>query len=106
MNTSCECQGEHQSEYWFRDDAKGMEVSQLSNGVILQREWYISGPLAGKTRLNTQPLLTPVRMGDLDLRNRIVMAPLTRMRADNPGSCADRASRPLLRATRLGGLDR
>jgi N-ethylmaleimide reductase len=35
----------------------------------------------------TQPLLTPVRMGDLDLRNRIVMAPLTRMRADN----ADRA---------------
>ena len=31
-----------------------------------------------------QPLLTPVRMGDLDLRNRIVMAPLTRMRADNP----------------------
>jgi N-ethylmaleimide reductase len=35
----------------------------------------------------TQPLPTPVRMGDLDLRNRIVMAPLTRMRADN----ADRA---------------
>lgn len=33
---------------------------------------------------NAQPLLTPVRMGDLDLRNRIVMAPLTRMRADNP----------------------
>ena len=61
-----------------------MEVSQLSNGVILQRERHISGPLAGKTRLLTQPLLTPVRMGDLDLRNRIVMAPLTRMRADNP----------------------
>jgi len=33
---------------------------------------------------NAQPLLTPVRMGDLDLRNRIVMAPLTRMRAANP----------------------
>jgi N-ethylmaleimide reductase len=27
-----------------------------------------------------QPLFTPVRMGDLDLPNRIVMAPLTRMR--------------------------
>src|SRR5258708_25661902 len=27
------------------------------------------------------PLFTPVRMGDLDLPNRIVMAPLTRMRA-------------------------
>src|SRR3984957_20550940 len=32
-----------------------------------------------------QPLLTPVMMGDLALANRIVMAPLTRMRAANPG---------------------
>src|SRR5580693_1797421 len=32
-----------------------------------------------------QPLLTPVSMGDLALPNRIVMAPLTRMRAGNPG---------------------
>ncbi len=32
-----------------------------------------------------QPLFTPVRMGKLELRNRIVMAPLTRMRAANPG---------------------
>jgi N-ethylmaleimide reductase len=31
-----------------------------------------------------QPLFTPVRMGKLELRNRIVMAPLTRMRATNP----------------------
>ncbi|WP_220464968.1 alkene reductase [Granulicella sp. 5B5] len=30
------------------------------------------------------PLFSPVRMGSLELRNRIVMAPLTRMRADNP----------------------
>src|SRR5580658_7501757 len=29
----------------------------------------------------SQPLFTPYRMGDLDLPNRIVMAPLTRMRA-------------------------
>src|SRR5258706_6131932 len=29
----------------------------------------------------TQPLFTPYRMGDLDLSNRIVVAPLTRMRA-------------------------
>ena len=33
----------------------------------------------------SQPLLTPVRMGDLLLPNRIAMAPLTRMRAANPG---------------------
>jgi len=33
---------------------------------------------------NPRPLFTPVRMGSLDLRNRIVMAPLTRMRANNP----------------------
>ncbi|AVR44051.1 alkene reductase [Christiangramia fulva] len=30
-----------------------------------------------------QPLLQPFRMGDLNLRNRVVMAPLTRSRADN-----------------------
>ena len=32
-----------------------------------------------------QPLFTPARMGTLELPNRIVMAPLTRMRAANPG---------------------
>ncbi|MFZ1976160.1 MAG: alkene reductase [Candidatus Acidiferrales bacterium] len=32
----------------------------------------------------TEPLFTSVRMGKLELRNRIVMAPLTRMRASNP----------------------
>ena len=31
--------------------------------------------------MSVQPLFTPVRIGDLDLPNRIVMAPLTRMRA-------------------------
>jgi N-ethylmaleimide reductase len=31
--------------------------------------------------MSAQPLFTPYRMGDLDLPNRIVMAPLTRMRA-------------------------
>jgi N-ethylmaleimide reductase len=31
--------------------------------------------------MSVQPLFTPVRMGDLDLPNRVVMAPLTRMRA-------------------------
>ena len=34
---------------------------------------------------SSQPLLTSVRMGSLELRNRIAMAPLTRMRANNPG---------------------
>src|SRR6202521_1536247 len=31
--------------------------------------------------MSDQPLFTPIRMGDLYLPNRIVMAPLTRMRA-------------------------
>jgi N-ethylmaleimide reductase len=31
--------------------------------------------------MSTEPLFTSYRMGDLDLSNRIVMAPLTRMRA-------------------------
>ena len=34
---------------------------------------------------NTLPLLESCRLGDLELRNRIVMAPLTRTRAANPG---------------------
>jgi N-ethylmaleimide reductase len=33
--------------------------------------------------MSNQPLSTPYRMGDLDLPNRIVMAPLTRMRAQS-----------------------
>ena len=32
----------------------------------------------------TQPLLTPVKLGDYQLKNRVVMAPMTRDRADNP----------------------
>jgi N-ethylmaleimide reductase len=35
--------------------------------------------------MSTQPLFTSYRMGDLDLPNRIVMAPLTRMRAKSHG---------------------
>ena len=31
--------------------------------------------------MSVQPFFAPVRMGELDLPNRIVMAPLTRMRA-------------------------
>ena len=37
------------------------------------------------TEPTRQPLLTPVWMGDLLLPNRIMMAPLTRMRAANSG---------------------
>jgi N-ethylmaleimide reductase len=33
----------------------------------------------------TQELLTPLRLGALDLKNRVVMAPLTRCRCENPG---------------------
>ncbi len=32
---------------------------------------------------SSHPLFTPVRMGSLELRNRILMAPLTRMRASH-----------------------
>src|ERR1700692_2669420 len=38
---------------------------------------------AGVHVMGNQPLFTPYRMGDLDLPNRIVMAPLTRMRAQS-----------------------
>lgn len=35
-----------------------------------------------------QPLLQPYRLGSLDLPNRVVMAPMTRNRGDNPGNVA------------------
>ena len=34
---------------------------------------------------STEMLFTPYTLGDLQLKNRIVMAPLTRTRAENPG---------------------
>lgn len=34
--------------------------------------------------MTTQALLRPVKLGDYELRNRVVMAPMTRDRADNP----------------------
>src|SRR5579863_2363960 len=34
--------------------------------------------------MSNQALLTPIKMGSLELPNRMVMAPLTRMRASNP----------------------
>src|SRR6202042_2206330 len=42
---------------------------------------YPQSICAGVYVMSSQPLFTPYRMGDLDLPNRIVMAPLTRMRA-------------------------
>lgn len=34
--------------------------------------------------MDKQPLLTPVKLGRYELKNRVVMAPMTRDRADNP----------------------
>src|ERR1700745_1877313 len=42
-----------------------------------------AAPIERDHVMSNQPLFTPYRMGDLDLPNRIVMAPLTRMRAQS-----------------------
>jgi N-ethylmaleimide reductase len=52
----------------------------MSRGVFLAEA---GGPKVIQARESLQPLLTPYRMGDLDLPNRIIMAPLTRMRANS-----------------------
>ena len=46
--------------------------------------------------MSTQALLTPIKMGSLELRNRIVVAPLTRVRAANTAYrlCVARSQRP------------
>ena len=45
-------------------------------------------PLSMSTVMSVQPLFTPLRMGDLDLPNRIVMAPLTRYALGRWITCA------------------
>jgi N-ethylmaleimide reductase len=42
----------------------------------------VGDPKMMRARESAQPLLTPYRMGRLDLPNRVIMAPLTRMRAN------------------------
>jgi N-ethylmaleimide reductase len=52
----------------------------MSQGVFLAE---VGGPNVTHARESSEPLLTPFRMGDLDLPNRVIMAPLTRMRANS-----------------------
>jgi len=40
----------------------------------------------------SSPILQPVTIGDLHLKNRIVMAPMTRSRSDEPASCPTTSS--------------
>ncbi|HWO28699.1 MAG TPA: alkene reductase [Candidatus Acidoferrum sp.] len=51
----------------------------MSQGILLAK---VGGPKVAHARESSGPLLTPYRMGDLDLPNRVIMAPLTRMRAN------------------------
>ena len=51
-----------------------------------------------------QPLLDPYVMGDLPLRNRVVMAPLTRTRAVNPGHVPTELMREYYLQRALAGL--
>src|ERR1700733_1260443 len=51
----------------------------MSEGEFLAE---VGGPKVPHARASSSRLLTPYRMGDLDLPNRVIMAPLTRMRAN------------------------
>src|ERR1700688_4634462 len=51
-----------------------------------------------------QPLLDPYMMGDLPLRNRVVMAPLTRTRAANPGHVPTEVMREYYQQRASAGL--
>jgi N-ethylmaleimide reductase len=50
----------------------------MSRGALLTE---VGGPKVTPERESSEPLLTPYRVGDLDLPYRVIMAPLTRMRA-------------------------
>src|SRR6202162_5365201 len=51
-----------------------------------------------------QPLLEPHRLGDLLLPNRVVMAPLTRGRANNPGHVPNELMRQYYEQRATAGL--
>src|SRR5690348_5253096 len=55
-----------------------------------RRQWETTNLVGIPARMPT--LFDPIRLGDLDLPNRVIMAPLTRMRADR----ATRAPTPLM----------
>src|SRR5580704_11664202 len=52
---------------------------EMSEGAFLTE---VDGAEVTHAGEPSEPLLTPYRMGDLDLPNRVIMAPLTRMRAN------------------------
>src|ERR1700692_3147157 len=52
---------------------------EMSQGIFLAE---VGGPKVAHAHESSGPLLTPYRMGDLALPNRVIMAPLTRMRAN------------------------
>ena len=56
------------------------------------------------SRANNRLLLTPLRFGDLSLPNRIVMAPLTRMRAPLPGAVPNALMREYYEQRATAGL--
>lgn len=42
--------GQKQSEYWFDDEAKGLEITQGINGIKQIKTWFVSGVAAGALR--------------------------------------------------------
>src|ERR1700722_7013311 len=73
------------SEERNRNMPFGHTRSRMRQSPTFRSTWRLS--IAGRCNrgdllsMSNQRLFTPYRMGDLDLPNRIVMAPLTRMRA-------------------------
>jgi N-ethylmaleimide reductase len=52
--------------------------------LLSRAAWQRLPPEMNMSNRTLNPLLTPYRLGDLLLKNRVVMAPLTRTRAENP----------------------
>jgi len=51
----------------------------MSQGTLLSE---VGGPKVTHAQKSSEPILTSYQMGDLHLPNRVIMAPLTRMRAN------------------------
>ena len=55
--------------------------------------------------MKEQALLQPYDMNGLQLKNRIVMAPMTRSRSDNPGSVATERTALKIEVPRYQGFE-
>ncbi|WVW80684.1 hypothetical protein I302_102670 [Kwoniella bestiolae CBS 10118] len=74
------------------------------NGLIIKKLPQFNVPPEGADETTRDPLFTPIKMGEIELKHRIVMCPLTRHRADEWGVHSQLGERYYEQRSSDGGL--